>query len=47
MSEQEKATAQNIVNALDAMPDNMKEYLLGVADGILAARERKERTEQE
>lgn len=44
MSEQEKATAQNIVSALDSLPNNMKEYLLGVADGIVAAREHAERT---
>ena len=44
MSEQEKATVQNIVSAFDSMPNSMKEYLLGVADGIVAAREHSERT---
>ena len=44
MTEQEKSIAQNIIKAFEILPNAKKEYLLGVADGIVAAREHTECT---
>ena len=42
MSEQEKAVAQSIVKAFDALPDEKKEYLIGFADGVAAMKSKEE-----
>lgn len=42
MSEQEKAVAQNIVKAFEALPDDKKEYLIGFAEGVAAMKSKEE-----
>lgn len=34
MSEKEKALAERLAAAFDALPESKKEYLLGYADGV-------------
>ena len=36
MSEKEKELAQNIVDAIQKLPDGKKEFLLGYAEGVAA-----------
>jgi len=44
MSEKEKTVAEKLGQAFDALPNEKKEYLIGVADGIamMAARRQQE-----
>lgn len=36
MNAEEKKVAQNLMKALQALPDAKREYLLGFADGVIA-----------
>lgn len=38
MSEQEKTAAQKIADAYNNLPEGKKEFLLGFAEGVAAAR---------
>lgn len=42
MSEKEKTVAEKLGQAFDALPDEKKEYLIGVADGIAMMAERRQ-----
>lgn len=46
MSDKEKKIAQNIAKALNAIPDDKKEYFLGFAEGVEAAVKRKGKAEK-
>ena len=37
MSEEQKKVAKIMTEAIEALPDSKKEYLLGYAEGVLAA----------
>lgn len=41
MKQKEKQIAENLVNAFNALPDEKKEYLIGFAEGVAAATEKK------
>lgn len=41
MSEKEKRTAETLAKALEALPDEKKEFLLGYAEGVTAMAEKK------
>lgn len=47
MSEREKAVAEKLAEAFDALPEAKKEYLPGYADGVagMAAKQAKEEQE--
>lgn len=47
MSEHEKAVAKKLGEAFDALPDDKKEYLIGVADGIAMMAERRRQEAKE
>lgn len=36
MSQQDKQSVENICKAFQMLPDNKREYLMGVADGMVA-----------
>lgn len=36
MSAEEKKIAQNIIDAVNVLPDEKREYILGFAEGVLA-----------
>ena len=38
MSKKEKAICKTLAEAFEALSDNKKEYLLGFAEGVIAAR---------
>lgn len=40
MSEKEKAVAQALADAFNALSDNKKEYMLGFAEGVAAMAEK-------
>ena len=46
MSEKEKQIAQNLVKALETLPESKKEFLLGYAEGVAAMAEKKEQKEE-
>lgn len=39
MSEREKTSVQTLAEAFEALPDGKKEYLIGFAEGVIAARD--------
>lgn len=46
MSGKEKAIAKSLADAVNALPDNKKEYLIGFAEGVAAmAEKQKEKNE--
>lgn len=47
MSEKEKKIAQNLAKALNAIPDDKKEYFLGFAEGVEAAVKQKKAAKAE
>ena len=43
MDQQDKRSIENIVNALYILPANKQEYLIGVADGMIAMLDHREK----
>ena len=46
MSEKEKQTGQSMKEAIPLLPENKLEFLLGYAEGVIAASKRQEEAEK-
>lgn len=45
MGEEAKKNIEQMGRALDVLPDDKKQYLIGYADGVLAMADRQEKTD--
>lgn len=47
MSEKEKAIAERLAEAFEALPESKREYLLGYADGVAGTQPKQEEEKQD